>query len=463
MTMLLDPSGRGPTAQRLGVAGVAVLALFALVLGLFTLRFQGAFDSAVRVVAIMTSTGDGLPARADVKFRGMLVGVVDSVDIAAKGKRQQVRMDLEPAAAQSIPGNVTARVVPANIFGVTALELLDNGPAPRGLRSGATIAEDAASATTELQTTLTTLRTVLAEIQPEKLGRVLGTLADALEPGARVPGSTIERLDHWITEVHAIPEIGGLLGDLGVAATAVSRSTPDLVDALNESVTAARTLVDRRTNLVALLTSAGTALDATNSLFARNPNSGKELVSGLNETFGALAADPDAIGVAMANLNTALSRLAGVFTYGPAEQMVWSIDVSFTPFRQYTAADCPRYGALAGPRCGSAPESTAPQEFPAQLLPRGNGEAPVAALPGLPSIPGLPAVPGLPSIPGLPFPFAPLPGAAQPAAGPITLSGPDALRALTGGTPNAAQAMLLTPLLADGSLTVAAHPAEGAR
>lgn len=451
MTMLLDPSGRGPSALRLGVFGTAVVALFAVVLGLFGLKFQGVFDDTVRVVAVMTSTGDGLPARADVKFRGMLVGVVDSVDIAGKGQRQEIRIELKPAAAQSIPGNVTARVVPANIFGVTALELIDNGPAPRGLRAGTRIAEDTSRSTTELQTTLTTLRTVLAKIQPEKLGRVLGTLADALEPGARVEGSTIERLDQWITGVHSIPEIGALLGDLGAAATAVSQSTPELIDALNESVTAARTLVERRTNLVALLTSAGTALDATNSLFARNPDSGKELVTGLNETFGALAADPDAIAVAMENLNVALGRLAGVFTYGPSKQMVWAINVTFTPFKQYTAADCPRYGALAGPRCGggSVPDVAAAQEFPAQLLPRGTGEAPVAA-------------PGVPLIPGLPFLQFPLPGAAQPASAPITLSGPDAVRALTGGTPNAAQSMLLGPLLADGSLTFSPVRQEGA-
>ncbi|WTL36436.1 MCE family protein [Nocardia sp. NBC_01503] len=446
--MNLDPSGRGPSAQRLAAIGTAVFTVFVLLLVLFGMRFEGAFDDSVRVVAAMTSTGDGLPARADVKFRGMLVGVVDSVDIAAKGKRQEVRIELKPTAAAAIPSTVTARVIPANIFGVTALELVDNGPAPQGLRAGATIAEDTSATTIELQSTLTTLRTVLANIQPAKLGRVLGTLADALDPAARVPGSTVERLDRWVTDVRGIAGVGDLLGDLGAAASAVSVSAPELIDTLNESVTAARTLVERRTGLVALLTSAGSALDATNALFARNPNSGKELVSGLNETFGALAADPDAIAVAMANLNTALSRLVPVFSWGPDKQMVWSINVTFTPFKPYTAADCPHYGELTGPRCraGSVPDTAAEQVFPGQLLPTGTGG---------------PAVPVLPGLPFLPDPAAS--GGAQPAAAPITLSGADAVRALSGGDPGAARAILLGSVLTGGSLTLAPTATEGGR
>nr|WP_067702608.1 MCE family protein [Nocardia jejuensis] len=452
--MNLDPSGRGPSVRRLGLIGLAVLTAFAVVLGLSALRFQGAFDDTVRVVAVMTSTGDGLPARADVKFRGMLVGTVHSVDIAAKGRRQDVRIELKSAAAEAIPSTVTARVIPANIFGVTALELVDNGAGPRGLRAGARIAQDTSRGTAELQTTLTTLRTVLANIQPEKLGHVLGTLADALDPGARVPGSTIERLDQWVTEVHAVPGVGDLLGNLGLAASAVSRSAPDLIDALNQSVTSARTLVDRRANLVALLTSAGSALDTTNALFARNPDSGKELVVGLDQTFGALAADPDAIAFAIGNLNTALSRLASVFSWGPGKQMVWSIDVTFTPFTQYTAADCPRYGDLTGPRCraGTVPETAPAQEFPAQLQPGAVGPRDPVAAPG---VPGLPTIPGLPTLP-----FT-LPGQAQPASAPIMLSGPDAVSALTGGKPNAAQSLLLGAALTGGSVTLAPTP-EGA-
>ncbi|MGS2809134.1 MlaD family protein [Nocardia sp. MW-W600-9] len=444
--MIIDPSGRGPSALRLGLFGVLIAALLATVVYLLGLRYNGKFLDTVEVTAAMTSTGDGVPQRADVTFRGVLVGQAAGTGIAASGERQEVRLRIEPALAQRIPATVTARVVPNNIFGVTAVVLIDNGPAPDRLRDGATIAQDTSAVGAQLQTTLTTLRTVLDAIDPIRLATVLGTLADALDPTYRMPGSTIERLDTWTTQVRATPGIGDLLGDLGAAASAVNESAPQLVDTLVSSVTAARTLTEKRANLISLLTAARGAVGVTNTLFERNPDAGPELAGGLHETFGALAADSGAIGTAVANLDTALSRLATVFNWGPDKQMRWVVDVSFTPFTQYTAADCPRYGDLAGPRCGgsSVPYTAPEQHLPTQLLPRR-----LEAAGPLPVVPGLPT---LPAIPGL----TPIGPAAAPASatGPAALRGIEAIEALVGRPPNAAQLVLLTPVLADGEINV---------
>lgn len=350
--MILDPSGRGPSARRLTLAGLAMLCVLALLLYLLALRYTGRFEDKVMVSAELTSTGDGLPGHADVKFRGMVVGSVEGVQVVAKGERQRAALDIKPAVAGAIPGNVRARVIPNNIFGVTAVELVDNGPSTGTLKAGTVIAEDTSAGTVQLQTTLNILRTVLANIQPEKLGRVLATLSAALDPSARVPGSTIERLDTWLPQVHAIPGIGDLLGNLGRAATALSRSAPDLVGVLSNSVTTARTLNDHRARLEALLTNGASTIDAVNGLFARNPDSGKFLVAGLDQLFGGLAKDPSAIPDTAANLDAALHRLAETFRFGPAGQMLWTMDVSVTPFQQYTAKDCPHYGNLYGPWCG---------------------------------------------------------------------------------------------------------------
>ncbi|VFA99833.1 MCE family protein [Nocardia cyriacigeorgica] len=432
--MILDPSGRGPTARQLTLSGLAVLATMVLLLSLLALRYTGYFEAKVPVTVTLTSTGDGLPARADVKFRGMVVGAVSAVDVVAAGQRQEVFVDLKPAVAETIPDNVTARVIPNNLFGVTAIELVDNGPSEGVLHAGSTIAEDTSVGTVQLQTTLTVLRDVLDNIQPEKLGRVLATFSAALDPGARVPGSTIERLDNWITQVRAIDGVGELLGDLGRATTALSQSAPELVGVLAESVTTARTLTERRDELIALLANASGAVDSVNSLFAGNPNAAKELVPGLDELFGSLARDPDAIPYTAANLNATLEKMQSVFSFGPRKQMVWKMDVSFTPFQQYTAEDCPRYGEMTGPRCGgpSVPTVAPPQEYPPQMLPRrldsaGSapavipvpGVAPAPAHPGAPAVPGLPFIPGLPAIPGItaPLPGPPGPGGAAPGIG----------------------------------------------
>ncbi|PKV98404.1 MCE family protein [Nocardia fluminea] len=465
--MILDLSGRGPKPLQLTLAGLAVITAFAVALYLLALRYNGEFEDTVVVGADLTSTGDGLPQRADVKYRGMLVGSVGSVEMVAKGERQHATLELKPGLAQTIPNTVTVRVIPDNIFGVSSLQLVDNEGTAEGLREGETIREDTSEATIQLQTTLNTLRDVLDTIQPEKLGRVLATLSAALDPSSRVPGSTVERLDTWLTTIHNIPEIGDLLGNFGQAATALSQSAPELVGVLADSVTTARTLNEHRTQMVELLTQGNSTIESVNALFAANPDSGKELVSGLDQLLGGIAKDPSALQSTAANLNNSLRKLQQTFNFGPSKQMTWRMDVTFTPFQQYTAKDCPHYGEMAGPRCGgpTVPEVAPPQEYPAQMLPKrleSAGPAPVAPIPGLPALPsitvptvpglptfpGLPAIPGLPTIPGITAPAASLDPApaATPAAQP-RLGGIAAISQLVGGRPTFSQLLLLGSIL----------------
>ena len=404
--MIIDPSGRGPTMRQLFIAGIALILVAALALWLLMLRYTGHFESNVKVTADLTTTGDGLPSKADVKFRGALVGAVDSVTVAAEGEQQHVKINLKPDFASGIPSTVTARVVPSNIFAVTSVELLDNGPSPEHLHEGSVIHEDKSKPTIALQTTLTTLRSVLDRIDPEKLGRVLGSLADALDPSVRVPGSTIERLDRWITAVRgAIPDLGTFLGNFSSAAAGLDQSAPELVTVLGKSVTTAHTIAEKRSQLVSLLTGGAGTIDTVNNLFARNPNSGKELVNGLDQTFGALASDPAAIPASFVNLQNSLTKLNTTFHWGPGKLMSWNIDATLTPFKQYNASDCPHYGDLYGPRCGSVPANVPAPPVPPELVPRrldsaGPAPAPVSApVPGV-QIPGLPSIPGVPGLAG---------------------------------------------------------------
>lgn len=468
--MIIDPSGRGPTMRQLVVAGVVLLLIAALTITLLMLRYQGFFKDKVDVVADLTTTGDGLPSNADVKYRGVLVGTVHDVSVAAKGELQNVNIELNPQYASSIPATVTARVVPSNIFAVTSVEFLDNGPGP-GLQEGARIKEDTSKETTALQTTLTSLRDILGKIEPVKLGQVLGTLADALNGNGKDIGLSIERLDRWVTAVDdSIPDLRQDLQNWTDAIAGVNQSTPEFIDVLDKSLTTARTIAEKRAQLMSLLTSGGGATDTVNDLFARNPNSGKEIVSGLNNTFGSLVTDPSSIPGTFTALNDSLNRLDTVFTFGPSKQMVWNLTATFTPFNPYTRADCPRYGSMAGPSCGTAPTVSDPGTLPPELEPgrlASAGPAPAApALPSLPNLqalpaPTLPTIPGLPAVPGL---TAPKPAAAETptdpgAVRPASYRGQAAVSAFTGGRPTATQMLLLNSVFQGATLT--ATPVQG--
>ncbi|MGW4773892.1 MCE family protein [Nocardia sp. NPDC004278] len=491
--MIIDPSGRGPTMRQLLIAGVCGLIVFALILGFLMARYRGYFVPKVHVVADLRTTGDGLPSEADVKFRGVLVGAVKEVEVANKGELQKVQIDLKPEFAGDIPSNVTARVVPSNLFAVTSVELVFNGPADQYLHEGSVIPEDQSQGTIALQDTLTTVRSILAKLDPVQFGRVLGTLSQALDGSGRMPGSTIERLDKWLTSVdESIPNLGVLLDDFSASFRALNQSAPELLDVLGSSVKTAQTIADHRAALVALISGTAGTVDTVNGLFARNGDIGKQVTAGTSDMFGALAADANSIPETIASLNNSLRKLSTTFHWGPQRQMVWNAGVTLTPYRPYEQADCPRYGDLPGPSCATAPAVSDPGYLPQSMMPRsletaqGLAKLPLPA--GFPEIPGLtspgdPLAPTAEPTPVSPFAGTPLeglfpnlvqpapgaqPSAGQPAApatpaqpasapvtaGPISYQGDAAIVALLGRRPTAAEYLLLSSAMRGGTLQV---------
>ncbi|WP_369636706.1 MlaD family protein [Nocardia sp. JMUB6875] len=465
--------------RQLLIAGVCGLTVLAIVLGFLFARYRGYFVEKVNVTANLTTTGDGLPAQADVKYRGVLVGAVKDVSVAAKGEKQEVHIEMKPEYTDGIPANVTARVVPSNLFAVTAVELVYNGPDSTHLKEGSQIAEDTSTGTIALQDTLTKVREVFTKIDPVQFGRVLGTLSYALDGSGRMPGSSVERIDRWLDGVRgSVPNVGGFLDDLTASMHALNQSAPELMGVLRDSVETAKTISDRRAELTALLAGTSTTIDKVNGLFARNPNVGKDVTNGTSSLFGALSDNPDAIPLAIANLNDSVRKLSGSFGWGPQQQMKWNVGITFTPYKPYTRDDCPRYGDLAAPSCGTAPLTSDPGTLPDSLRPRAIDAAKDLPLMSSPP-PGFPLIPGVTVIgtPEAPKADAPKPGTdplagtplqgmfpnlapavpAAPASQPgtpgtptgkdIAFTGDDAITALLGRRPTAAEYLLLSPIL----------------
>ena len=122
------------------------------------------------------NVGDGLPQRSDVKYHGVLVGMVNGVTPAAHGDPNFVEIDLKPEYASSIPASVTARVVPSNVFAVSSVQLVDRGPGP-AIQPGAHIPEDTELPTVLFQTTISKLRDILAATGRGREDKTVGILA----------------------------------------------------------------------------------------------------------------------------------------------------------------------------------------------------------------------------------------------------------------------------------------------
>lgn len=139
-------------------------------------KSTGRLNDYVRVVADLVNVGDGLPQKSDVKYHGVLVGMVNSVVPAEHGKPNFVHIDLKPEYAQSIPAAVTARVVPSNVFAVSSVQLVGNGPGSI-IRPGTHIQEDKNLPTVLFQTTVSKLRDLLAAVGRGREDRSVGILA----------------------------------------------------------------------------------------------------------------------------------------------------------------------------------------------------------------------------------------------------------------------------------------------
>lgn len=136
--MYEDASGRGPSRRTLLTLGAVTLVVLVVAAIPLTIYARGGFADRVRVVAVTDAVGDGLAAGGDVKFRGLIVGRVDSVRVT-DGTQQQVTLSIEKKQAANIPDRVSAAYAPSNILGVTGIELRSDATAGEGagrLRDG---------------------------------------------------------------------------------------------------------------------------------------------------------------------------------------------------------------------------------------------------------------------------------------------------------------------------------------
>lgn len=175
-----DHDPRGSTDRKLGVIGTIFAVIAAIAAVLMVVKSQGKLDDFIRVDLKLINIGDGLPERSDVKFRGVIVGMVSSVTPSQHGQPNVVHVNIQPQFAPQIPDNVTARVVPANLFAVSAVQLVQNGSGARPIRSGDVVMEDQTLPTVLFQNVLAKLRQLLKAVGQSPDANNVGVFADCL-------------------------------------------------------------------------------------------------------------------------------------------------------------------------------------------------------------------------------------------------------------------------------------------
>jgi len=436
MASPFEPDGRGPSAARLLVTGICCLAVTAGVATAMIANSRGAFRDTVTITAVMADVGDGLPPKSDVKYRGIMVGLVTAVDHAPESGMNDVRIQLGPQYASRIPATVTARVVPSNIFAVPSVQLVDNGSAAP-LRTGAQIAQDRSAATVRLQTSLDQLHRIIAAVGRERSDTAVGmlaTLAEATDTrGAAIAdaGARLRTIVAALGPVVSVDAVPSTLDSLTAAVHEIQSAAPDLLDALHHAVTPMLTLAQQRDQLAALLS--GGLRTFTTMSAAVDHNTGRLLditthSSPVLATLGAGAAHFPQITESV----TRLDRNFADVLWNPRTQVLpAAIMVQLTPNRQYTRADCPRYGDLAGPSCATGPTRAEPAAQPPRIDPRA---------------------------------FQPPKSLLGPDIGPVgSPQEQQQIAGILGGPPNAAADILFGPLARGTTVTIAPDPSGGGR
>ena len=232
------------------VLGVAFLLLVALFAGLTYAIFNKSFASYDDVTLKASKIGLQLPARADVKIRGVIVGEVLSV--GSNGDKADISLGIYPDEAHIIPRNVTARIVPKTLFGEKYVALqVPKDPSSRSIGAGDVISESHVAI--EVEKVLSDLYPLLRTVEPAQLNYTLTALADALEGRGEAVGQNLVTLDGYLKKMN--PKIPLLVDDLGKLATVsdtYASVVPELANVLRNSVTTGQTFVEKEQKVQAL-------------------------------------------------------------------------------------------------------------------------------------------------------------------------------------------------------------------
>ncbi|WP_019143678.1 MCE family protein [Aeromicrobium massiliense] len=243
---------RTPVLERpssLRVLGVGFVALLVFFVWLTYAFFEKKFVDSVPVTMKASNVGLSLGRDADVKLRGMIVGQVREVETDGDGVTMQIAMD--PDAIDSVPADVSARIVPKTLFGEKYVQLI--APEQVGdqvLQAGDVI--ERAEVPIEVETLLNNLYPVLEAVSPEDLGHTLSALSTALEGRGEKLGDMLVDLDAYLQEIN--PEVPRLIDDvekLGTVADTYAAAMPDLGRLLSNAVVTGDTIVAKRSQLAA--------------------------------------------------------------------------------------------------------------------------------------------------------------------------------------------------------------------
>ena len=341
-----------PSASRLRFLGLGFVAVLATALALSVLVYRGTFRSHRDVTLYAAQGGDQLSVGAQVKYHGVVVGTVRKLDVA--GSDAKLTLGLDPGYTHLIPKNVTARILPKTLIGQDYVDLVAPAhPSAAKISAGDVIAKDRSATAVELETALNSLLTTLNEVPPQKLAVTLNAMSDALDGRGAELGRTVETFEQYLSGLN--PSVPTFVADLRATvrtARTYDQASPELLDALDNFTTTAKTLTAQRASLDLLYADVTSASDQTHAFLAANGDNLINLVADSRSTLSILARYAPEYPCLMSQLAGLVPRVNEAFGDGTASPALHAtIQVTVARGKYKPNQDEPAYTDRRGPAC----------------------------------------------------------------------------------------------------------------
>ncbi|MGV0603194.1 MCE family protein [Mycolicibacterium sp. XJ1904] len=241
----------------------AILAAILLAATVFTyLAYTAAFTPVDTVSVTAPRAGLVMERDAKVKYRGVQIGKVDSIEYA--GDEAKLTLAINRTEMRYIPSNANVRIGSTTVFGAKSVEFLPPAqPSGQQLKAGATVA--AKDVQLEVNTLFQTLSDVLNKIDPINLNATLSAVAEGMRGNGDDVGALLAGLNYYLQQLN--PKLPTLQEDLrktAVVANIYGDAGPDLARIIDNAPAISDTIVDEKDNLnAALLAATGLANNGT--------------------------------------------------------------------------------------------------------------------------------------------------------------------------------------------------------
>jgi phospholipid/cholesterol/gamma-HCH transport system substrate-binding protein len=234
-------AGRALALQRVG--GVAFLLVLAGLIGLSIAFYNKAFTPVVEVTLEADRLGNQLTAPADVKVNGVIVG--EAREVVASEDGATITLALEPDAADRLPANVSARLLPKTLFGEKFVELvLPEQPSGETLAAGTVIPQDRSETAREFGTALDNLLPLLETLKPQVVSQTLNAVSESLRGrGERIGSNLVLARDFFVEFNPELPRLERNFSGTADFADNLTAATPDVLTLLEELSVVNRNLV----------------------------------------------------------------------------------------------------------------------------------------------------------------------------------------------------------------------------